>query len=186
MSSVQSYIKTPPRLSVGPQQLYCAGIFINGQDLPLPIFPRDGTVYVNTNFPNFNINSQQISNNPILTGPVKQMGGDELVTNLSDDFINFLNNNSSFAGTNHRVYSPGIMTKIQVGQTIPEPRSISSSAFGTTPSYIPANSFYTAGEFADNYLTFWVFRNPITIVYTHTTGQTRYLTLSANFLAQPA
>ncbi len=110
---------------------------------------------------------------------VKQLGGTGLVRSLGPNFIAYIRawrNATIDAGTPVNVYIPGVVTKVQ--QTPPAELNNGSSYEISTSA--PVSDEYISGNTANNYMTSWVFKKPLTIT-TIEGGVITYITFRTVF-----
>lgn len=120
---------------------------------------------------------------------VKTLGGSGLVTSLGPTMIRWLNNwvvdLESADPDTFSVYTPGIMTKIQVPLNPSNVRGsvlgndLSDSAYGIS-SQAPTGDDYISGSQGNNYRTLWIFKTPVTIRY-YSGSTPYYLTYNSTY-----
>lgn len=110
---------------------------------------------------------------------VKQMGGLGLVRALGPNFVTYIRawrNATIDAGSPVSVYIPGVVTKVQ--QT--PASALADGGIYEVSTVAPVSDEYITGNVANNYLTSWVFKKPLTIT-TVEGGVVQYITLRTSF-----
>lgn len=110
---------------------------------------------------------------------VKQMGGTGLVRALGPNFVAYIRawrTATIDAGSPVSVYIPGVVTKVQ--QT--PASALADGDIYEVSTTAPVSDEYITGNPANNYLTSWVFKKPLTIT-TIEGGVTTYITLRTSF-----
>jgi hypothetical protein len=187
MSSVQSYIaNTPSGLT--------KFIFVNGPsyedssmggiNVLFPFTYSNGILDLNIN-PAANsfeadmitdLNEKPLDNNLLA---VKLMGGLGLVRARGPNFLRYIRawrDGSIDANSPINIYTPGVMTKVQ---QIPN-SAMEENETAMISSEPPSSTEYVFGNQANNYMTSWVFKHPLTITIVES-GVTRYITFSTVF-----
>jgi hypothetical protein len=187
MSSVQSYIaNTPSGLT---KFIYVNGpgyddSSMGGIEVLFPFTYSNGVLDLNINpaANSFEADMIDISNN----GPsdsvdvaVKLMGGLGLVRALGPNFLRYIRawrDGSIDANSPITIYTPGVMTKVQ---QIPI-GAMTDEKTATISSEPPTSTEYVSGNQANNFMTAWVFKHPLTITILES-GIIQYITFSTVF-----
>jgi hypothetical protein len=110
---------------------------------------------------------------------VKQMGGLGLVRALGPNFVAYIRawrNATIDAGSPVSVYIPGVVTKVQQAPA----SAMEDGGVYEVSTVAPVSDEYITGNPANNYLTSWVFKKPLTIT-TVEGGVLTYITLRTAF-----
>jgi hypothetical protein len=110
---------------------------------------------------------------------VKQMGGIGLVRALGPNFVAYIRawrNATIDAGSPVSVYIPGVVTKVQQAPS----SAMADGGVYEVSTDAPPSDEYITGTPANNYLTSWVFKKPLTIT-TVEGGVLTYITLRTAF-----
>jgi hypothetical protein len=114
---------------------------------------------------------------------VRQLGGKGLVRSLGPNVLAWLSN--EFSGTDYVVHTSGTVTKVQMNSNIGENEFTDwtlgqYSAFGNSTDAPSSDRYNYTGTEANNWGTFWVFLQPLTISYMD--GDTkRYIVFNTTF-----
>jgi hypothetical protein len=159
---------------------------------PIPFLVNNGILDINIDNQYvddlINVDSTHYLATSVVTAyRVKMMGGLKQVSSLSANTVQFLSHIIETYGpgepavpSNIRVYTPCVMTKIQISKSLSTWPSVTGNAgtgFSNTP---PSSDSFVTGTFQNNYLTAWVFKTPLVVEFMQD-GIKGYFTLNGTF-----
>lgn len=181
-----------------PFNVYVSGpTYIFPPDTTIPLQPvrlipfnylKNGVLELN---PDFYFTVMQNTNNYFPgdnnTTPVRLLGGHNMVTNIGPNLSAYItsiyNNKFNAAGgvQSVSVYSPGVVTKVQIldynalgALGVDVNTSTSDKQIGDSSH--PPETHYINGDNTNNYNTTYVFESPLTLIINFGNGSSRYYT----------
>jgi len=134
-------------------------------------------------FFNQDIDENRLFNNPEMQG--KLMGGAATVNALGPNMTTFLRKRieiaevlgSPYAGPLN-IYIRPLMTRVQSVPLTQRPAFENDNVYGISTE-APTSTGYIGGDPTNNYLSFYIFKTPLTVQFVSASGDFKYLTLTS-------
>ena len=198
MSSVLSAFagayKLPTKFSALITPSYEDNSIVTGEgiDMPIPFTVVNGVLNINVNQSADIQTFVNTGQDPLSRANIqaKTFGGEKPVTSLGPDMITYLRNWITQIELLGSVYTDPLvihikplMTKVQIANpsfTVPNSGAFERDRSWGITTEPPVSSEYTGGKAANNYYTAWIFKTPLTVQYTASSGF-KYITFTTQF-----